>query len=278
MGLTQRLLVWGTDFTLASGISYGPEPRQRLDVYTPRRGPPKATVLFFYGGSWKSGSRSLYRFLGQAFASRGYQLVVADYGLYPLVRYPGFIEDAASAFAWTRRNIAAHGGDGDRLFVMGHSAGGYNAAMIMLDPHWLDGSGPSAGMARGVILLAAPLSFNPLKTDSIKDIFSGVEDIDTARPIKLAARGAAAMPPVLLLHGTADDTVGDWNSRNFAQAVNEAGGRASLMLYENVSHLGVITCFAWPLRWRAPCLDDVTRFMEESLKQEFHQREVNEAG
>src|SRR5882757_8823023 len=74
----QRLFIWGTDFSLTRDVAYGTDSRQKLDIYTPRAA-PKATVLFFYGGSWTSGDRNLYRFLGQALASRGYQLVVADY-------------------------------------------------------------------------------------------------------------------------------------------------------------------------------------------------------
>ncbi len=259
----QRLFVWGTNFTVTSDVSYGADPRQKLDIYTPRKAPPVATVLFIYGGSWKSGDRSLYRFLGEAFAAKGYQLVVADYRLYPQLSYPGFVEDGAKAFAWVKANIAGYGGRPDRLFLMGHSAGGYNAAMIMVDPSWLRPYGLKPKDAIGLILLAAPLSFNPAETASTKDIFATAPDINAARPIKLAAAGAAGMPPVLLLHGTADDTVGHWNSENFTKAVNDAGGGAELKLYSGVSHLGVITCFAWPLRWRASCLEDATGFMSK---------------
>lgn len=263
MGGVQSLFIWGTGFNLAKDIPYGTDPRQKLDIYTPKGPPPKATVLFLYGGSWSSGEKGLYRFLGQALAGKGYQLVVADYRLYPQVRYPGFVEDGARAFAWVKANIASYGGDPGRVFVMGHSAGAYNAAMIMVDGQWLEPYGLTPKNALGAVLLAAPLSFNPAETASTKDIFATATDINAARPVKLAAKGAAGMPPVLLLHGTADDTVGQWNSENFTKAVNDAGGLAELKLYSGASHLGVITCFAWPLRWRASCLDDVTGFLDK---------------
>jgi len=265
MSASQRLLVWATDFRVESGISYGSEPRQTLDIYTPKRGAPRATVLFLYGGSWKSGDRSLYRFLGQALAGRGYQLVVADYRLYPAVRYPAFVEDGARAFAWVKANIARHGGDPARVFAMGHSAGAYNAAMLTVDARWLEPYGLGPADMLGLVALAGPLSFNPAKTDSTKDIFAAVEDIDAARPIKLAASGTRAAPPMLFIHGTADETVGAHNSQNMADAVTATGGSAELKLYQGVSHLGVITCFAWPLRWKAPCLNDVDAFFTARL-------------
>ena len=266
MSAAQRLFVWGTGFTLETGIAYGPEARRKLDIYTPKNTAPRATILFIYGGSWKSGERSLYRFLGQALTGRGYQVVVADYRLYPEVRYPAFVEDTALALAWTKRNIATHGGRPDRIILMGHSAGAYNVVMTAIDPRWLAPHGLKARDVTAVVSLAGPLSFNPAKTASTKDIFVTAADIETARPVKLAAAGAAGAPPFLFLHGTSDNTVNPENASNMATAVNAAGGTAALKLYPGVSHLGIITCFAWPLRWRAPCLDDVDMFVTNALK------------
>lgn len=259
----QTLIVPAAAFRLSGGIAYGPLPRQRLDIYTPRRAPPRGTVLFVHGGSWTSGDRTLYRFLGQALAARGYQVVVPDYRLYPAARYPAFVEDTALAFAWTRAQAAAYGGDPKRIAVMGHSAGAYNVAMIALDPAWLAPHGLQPSDIDAVIALAGPLSFNPLKSDATREIFASAADIELARPIKLAAAGAKAAPPFLLIHGTNDQTVGDHNSRNMADALNAAGGRAELNLYPGAGHLTVVTAFAWWLRKRAPSLDDAVLFLDK---------------
>lgn len=262
MSLAQRVLIRGSAFRLARGIAYGPEPRQALDIYTPKEGAPAATVVFFYGGSWKSGDRGLYRFLGHALAQRGYQAVIADYRLFPDVRYPAFVEDAALAVAWTKANIETHGGTADRVVLMGHSAGAYNAVMLAIDPRWLAPHGLRPADIAAAVSLAGPLSFNPLGTDSTRNIFApAAADAEGARPVKLAAAGAEGAPPFLFLHGEADRTVGAQNATNMARAVNEAGGRAAVKLYPRVGHLGLVTSFAWPLRWQAPCLDDVTLFM-----------------
>ena len=266
MSFFQRALIWETGFSVTPGIAYGDDERQKLDIYTPRAAPPRATVMFVYGGSWTSGNRALYRFLGQALAGRGYQVVVPDYRLAPVHAYPDFVEDTARAFAWVKSHIAGHGGDPARVILMGHSAGAYNVAMIALDPVWLAPYGLKPSDALGVLALAGPLSFNPLNTASTKPIFQGAPDIERARPIKLAAEGAAGAPPFLLVHGTADTTVVDHNSRNFADAMNAAGGRASVTLYAGAGHLTVVTCFAWPLRWKAPCLDDADAFFTSLLR------------
>lgn len=266
MSFFQRALIWETGFTVTADVAYGAEPRQKLDIYTPRGAPPRATVVFVYGGSWTSGSKTLYRFLGQALAGRGYQTVIPDYRLAPGHTYPDFVEDTARAFAWVKANIAANGGDPARVILMGHSAGAYNVTMIAIDQVWLAPYGLKPKDALGVLALAGPLSFNPLNTDSTKPIFKGAPDIERARPIKLAATGAAGAPPFLLVHGTADTTVGDHNSKNFGDAVTAAGGIASVKLYEGAGHLTVVTCFAWPLRWKASCLNDADAFFTSLLR------------
>ncbi len=116
------------------GLAYGDEARQRLDVYRPAAATPAATlpakvIVYFYGGSWRSGERGYYRFVGEAFASRGFVVVVPDYRLYPDVRFPAFVEDGAQAVRWVYDHIAGFGGCGQRVFLMGHSAGAHTAAL-----------------------------------------------------------------------------------------------------------------------------------------------------
>jgi len=109
-----------SSYEKSADIGYGDDPRQRLDVYTPvKAGSPAPVVVFFYGGSWNNGKRSDYAFVGSALASRGIVTVIADYRLYPQVRYPAFVEDSAAAVAWTMRQISRFGADAQHVFVMG---------------------------------------------------------------------------------------------------------------------------------------------------------------
>jgi hypothetical protein len=91
--------------------SYGPESRQKLDVYSPKDANDRPVVVFFYGGSWTAGSRGLYRFVGAALAERGIVTVLPDYRLYPQVKFPLFVDDGALAVAWVQQHAHEFGGD-----------------------------------------------------------------------------------------------------------------------------------------------------------------------
>lgn len=253
----------GAGYELTENIAYGEHPRQQLDVYTPSSGAPaKATIVYFYGGSWQSGARQDYRFLGQAFAARGYRVVVPDYRVYPDVRYPAFLEDAAAAVAWTHRSA---GGDAP-LFLMGHSAGAYNAAMLALEPRWLAGAGLDRNSAvAGFAGLAGPYDFLPLVDPNLMEIFGPVETRQATQPITYVTGDA---PPMLLLTGDDDTTVKPKNSRNLAASVQAAGGRATLKEYDGVGHLRIIGAIAWPMRFVAPTLEDVDAFFQGLLPAE----------
>lgn len=244
--------------TVTRDIAYGPLARQRLDLYAPDAA-AKGTIVYLYGGSWTSGDRRLYRFLGSALTRHGYALVVPDFRLYPQAVFPAFVEDAAMATAWTVANMPAHGAPASPLFLMGHSSGAHSATLLALDASYLRAHGLEPERIAGVISLAGPLSFNPLEFDSTRPIFQSASDIARARPIKIVHNGSA---PMLLLHGEPDTTVGAHNSRNFAEALNEAGGRARAIFYPNLGHIGVVSTFAWPLRWRASTLDDTVAFLD----------------
>src|SRR6201999_1316412 len=145
--------------------------------------------LFFYGGSWQSGSKSIYPAFGQAFASQGIVTAVADYGLYPNVKYPAFIEDGAHAVSFLHAHAAEHSGDPARLFVSGHSAGAYIAAMLGVNPIYLSAVGGDASWIRAILGIAGPYDFLPLYDAAMIDIFGGARNMET-QPIKYAANKA----------------------------------------------------------------------------------------
>ncbi|RZA05964.1 MAG: alpha/beta hydrolase, partial [Moraxellaceae bacterium] len=140
-------------------VDYGPLPRQKLDIYRPKTSAPDGgwpVVIFFYGGSWNSGERADYRFVGASLAARGILTLIADYRLYPDVRYPEFLKDSALAAAYGVDNATSLGGNPKRVFIMGHSAGAYNAAMLALDARWLNDTGHKPNQFAGWIGLAGP--------------------------------------------------------------------------------------------------------------------------
>ena len=124
-----------------SGLSYRPdsEPdvyareRCKLDVYHPVGASAVPAVVWFHGGGLTGGNRSI----PSALKGQGIAVVAVDYRLSPKAKAPAYIEDAAAAVAWTFKNIARYGGDTNRIFLSGHSAGGYLASLVTLDRRWL---------------------------------------------------------------------------------------------------------------------------------------------
>lgn len=235
-------------------IAYGPDPRQRLDVYRPDRPAERpCTVVFFYGGSWDSGSKADYLFVGQSLAEAGHTAILPDYRLYPEIRFPAFVEDGATATRW-----AADRGDGRPLVVMGHSAGAHIALMLAADTPYLGHAGVDRRALAGAIGLAGPYDFLPLTSARLVRIFGG-RDNPASQPITFAR---APLPPALLIHGEADRTVLPRNSERLAAAWRAAGAPVELKLYPDVDHVDVIAAMAGLLRGRAPTRTDVLAFLD----------------
>ena len=246
-----------------SDLAYGPLARQRYDLYRPPAAPPPGgwpLVLFFYGGSWNRGERADYRFVGEALASRGMLTLVADYRLYPEVTYPDFLHDCAAALAHALTQARGMGADPQRVFVMGHSAGAYNAAMLALDPRWLRAAGHEPVELAGWIGLAGPYDFLPITNPDARPVFHHPDVPLDSQPIRHAADAPAL--PVFLGAAARDDLVNPVrNTRGLAAALQAAGRSVTLRLYERVNHLTLAGAFAAPLRWLAPVLDDVAGFV-----------------
>lgn len=243
-----------------SGLAYGDHPRQRLDVYRPAETSGAAPVVaFFYGGNWNAGERGSYLFAGEALASKGFVTVIPDYRLYPDVRFPDFLADCASAVRWTLEHAARYGGDSRRVFLMGHSAGAYNAAMLALDPQYLRAAGVEPRRIHGLIGLAGPYDFLPLTGPVSKAVFGFPDTPIATQPIHFASRDD---PPALLITATDDDVVDPGNSARLAARLRSLGVAAREIVYPGLSHTRLVGALAAPLRGTAPVLEDVAAFVE----------------
>lgn len=245
------------------GISYGPDPRQKLDVYQPRPRTAAGTppiVVFFYGGSWSEGERAEYRFVGEALASAGAIVVIPDYRLSPGVRYPEFVRDSAAAVKWAFDHAAELGGSADNVVVMGHSAGGYNAAMVALDRRWLDGAGlPRERKLAGFIGLAGPYDFLPIGDPPTQVAFEWPHTTADSQPIEHVSRAA---PRTLLLAAVNDTLVNPQrNTVSLGERLKALGVPTEVKLYPRVSHVTLLAAMAQPLRWLAPVRADVLAFL-----------------
>lgn len=251
--------------TRVTDVAYGALPRQRLDLYRPAGVAPLGgwpVVVFFYGGSWNSGDRAQYGFVGAALASRGMLALVADYRLYPEVRFPSFLADSAQALAWGLSHAAEQGGNPRRVFVMGHSAGGYNAAMLALDARWLAATGHAPRELAGFIGLAGAYDFLPMTNRDAQPVFFHPDYPPDTQPIEFAS---AAAPRSFLAAGRTDSLVNpERNTAALAARLSAAGVPVSLHRYERASHVTLIGAFGLPLRWLAPVLDDVASFVSDT--------------
>lgn len=249
-------------------LPYGDKHRQKLDVYMPSQtlgnnalvAGASPTVVFFYGGSWSSGDRADYRFVGEALAAQGIVAVVADYRLSPEVRYPVFLQDSALATRWAFDNAQKYGADPTRIFVMGHSAGAYNAAMLALDKRWLGGVGLNPAKLAGWIGLAGPYDFLPIGDRKTQVAF---EWPGTPPDSQALFHASSASPPALLLAPEKDSLVNTQRSTvGMAERLKSSVVRVQSELYDTVSHVSIVATMASVLRSRAPVLERVTAFVK----------------
>lgn len=245
-------------YAVERDIAYGEGPRRRLDLYVPDAARPAPVVVFFYGGGWKSGERRDYFFAGEAFASQGFLTVIPDYRLHPEVSFPAFVEDGAASLAWVKRNIAAHGGDPDRVFLVGHSAGAYIAAMLATDKRFLaaEGMEPRRDL-RGVVGMAGPYDFLPIR-EKFWGIFGREPAWPATQPIRFVEGDE---PPMLLLTGENDNTVDPGNVRRLAARIVERGGEVATKTYPNINHIFLVGVLAAPFRAASPVRDDIAAWM-----------------
>lgn len=244
---------------VTTDVPFRPGPRGELDVYRPVSARAAPVVVFLYGGSWDEGRRQDYRFVGLSLARRGFVAVIPDYRIYPEVRWPTFLQDNAEAVRWARDHATAYGGDPQDMFLMGHSAGAYNAMELALDRRWLAAvrMDPHADL-RGVIGLAGPYDFLPLQSEKLKIIFGPEQDRPATQPINYVD---GRNPPLFLGVDTADKVVQPGNTLRLAAKVRAAGGSVEVREYKGLSHALLVGAIAAPLRFLAPVLRDVAAFI-----------------
>jgi acetyl esterase/lipase len=241
-----------------SSLQYMPGERGKLDLFVPDvTAAKRPLVVFFYGGGFDQGNRGQYRFAGAAFAGLGHVTVLPDYRLYPQVRFPEFLDDAARAVVYAQAHAAEWGADPQRIVLAGHSAGAYIAAMLALNPQYLQRAGGDMKWIVGLIGMSGPYAIDP-NSAKLHAIFAPPFTPDDYRPLHFAGRAA---PATLLLHGTADDTVWPRHSQQLYEALRQNGVPVTLGLYEKRGHADTVAALSLPARWRAPTLADVEKFL-----------------
>jgi len=245
---------------LGKGVAFADGDRMKLDIYGPKNPTgPAPVVMFIYGGSWNSGSRSDYEFVGRAFAANGFVAVIPDYRVYPEVTYPTFLEDNAHAVKWIEDNIATYGGDTARFFIAGHSAGAYNAVMLGLEHSFLAEYKVTMPV-KAIAAISGPYDFYPFEYDQVRDTFGHTDNPEGTQPINLVTPDE---PPMLLISGTMDPIVRVQNTQHLAAKLKASGDWVTEKYYDNIGHLEPVFALGAMWRWRAPVLSDILAFFTQ---------------
>jgi len=199
--------------------------RCRLDVYHPNNKKDFSTVVWFHGGGLKAGKRSV----PQALQGKGIAVVAVNYRLHPKVKAPAYIEDAAAAVAWTFKNIETYGGSPKRIYVSGHSAGGYLTSMVGLDKSWLAAHKVDADALAGLI----PYSGHTITHFTVR-AERGIDGkqpiVDALAPLFHVRKEA---PPLLLITGDRElEMLGRYEENAYLWRMMKVAGHADTQLME----------------------------------------------
>ncbi|MEM1208233.1 MAG: alpha/beta hydrolase fold domain-containing protein [Planctomycetota bacterium] len=203
--------------------------RCKLDLYVPEHVKDFPTVVFFHAGGLMGGEK----FIPGELKRQGIGVVSANYRLSPSAQAPAYIEDAAAAVAWTLDHIAEYGGDPDRVFVTGASAGGYLAAMVGLDKRWLDAHGHDADGLAGIVSITGH-AITHFTVRQERGIPGHQAVIDELAPL-FHVRGDA--PPIFLTTGDRDlEMLGRYEEVAYFARMLKVAGHRDVTFYEIGGH------------------------------------------
>jgi acetyl esterase/lipase len=245
-------------------LSYGPDPKQVLDVVSSRKCKNSPVIVFAHGGSWRWGQKDYHRTIGQQFAKSGIVFTTIDYRLYQDVRFPSFPQDVALSVQWVRENISKYGGDRNKIFLMGHSAGAHSVSLVGLDSTYLQELGGDLDWIKGVIPMACPFEFDPSKEFLYRDLFP--RDLDATKLMPMGIELKGDIPSFFIMQGGLDPIIRNELALEFASKVEKAGGRAQVKLYRTHGHFSLVRrTTSWHI-WPSPLLKDVVSFIESESK------------
>jgi len=254
----QRIGLWAINGLACSvpvaheWVAYGDSPRHHLDWYRHPTPGPRPTVLFFYGGNWRSGRRQDYRFVADTLMTLGCDVVVPDYRLYPHVLFADILLDARMA----TEAVLARLEPPQPLVLMGHSAGAQIGALLTLDASLL--SNPAR--ISGFVGLAGPYDFYPFTEDDHWELFGPESAYPASQPVNFVRADA---PPLFLLHGADDTRVRRGHSKSLMQKQQAAGGHAERRVYPDLGHVDILLAFSRLHRRGNPVVQDVAAIIEK---------------
>jgi len=246
-----------TDLAYYDGPDFDPQ-KHLLDLFLPEGLPAAPVLIFVHGGAWVSGDKSLYSYIGHAFAQEGFVTVVINYRLTPEVVHPGHVQDVARAFAWVYQHIAQYGGDPERIFLSGHSAGGHLVALLALDGHYLADEGLSNDLIPGVIAISGIYDLTTIP--GFNAVFG--TDPQARREASPIAYVGPHPPPFLLLYAQFDLPTLDAQAEEFGTALSEQDGEVQVIEIPLRDHVTIVGLIGQP---DDPTTEAMLGFLREHL-------------
>ncbi len=247
-------------FRVVTDIAYYDAPdahptKHRLDLFVPEGLKDAPVVIFVHGGGWTSGDKRLYSFVGRAFAQQGFVTAVINYRLSPQVQHPAHIEDVARAFVWVYRNIAQYGGNPEKIFVMGHSAGGHLTALLALDERYLRAHGLSLAAIKGAIPISGV--YDVTATLALYRTVFGA-DPEQRRNASPIAHVGPNKPPFLIIYAQFDFPGFDAQAQQLLSLLKQYDNEAALVEIPNRDHVTIIATVGAP---GDPTTEEIVKFL-----------------
>ncbi|NNG05123.1 MAG: alpha/beta hydrolase [Inquilinus sp.] len=219
-------------------VAYGQSPTERLDLFLPeRRSGPAPVQIFFHGGYWKSLGKSEFSFVAPPFAAAGAIAAVVDYALIPAVDMDALVRQCRAAVAWLHDHIGEFGGDPERIFVSGHSAGGHLVGMLAATD-WRAGFGVPADVVKGGVSLSGLFDLEPIRLSFLNADLGLTPDM--ARRNSPALLPPSPAVPLTLAYGSLESAEYHRQSALHAEHLERHGGHGALVPIADRHHFDIV--------------------------------------
>ncbi len=230
-------------------VTYGAGEREKFDWY--RTADKSPTVIFYYGGNWRSGRKQDFRFVADTLCGMGVNVVVPDFPLYPSARFGAILASAVAAANHFMQVVDPEA----RVILMGHSSGAQKAALLALDDKLI----VERHRLLAMIGLAGPYDFFPFSEDDHWDLFGPEEHYPRSQPVNYVRADA---PPLYLLHGRDDIRVRRGHSKSLMEKQQAAGGQAAREVYDGMGHVDAVVSFSRIHRRNNPLIRDIQSYIQ----------------
>lgn len=251
-------------------IAFGNNPRNTMDIYYPKSKNEQTettpVIVFIYGGSWNRGEKSEYEFVGRKLASLGYITMLPNYRVYPEVTYPDFLFDGAKSISTLLTQLKTAKfqtlNPSNKIVLMGHSAGAYNAAMLAMDDRWLAQENLNRNdLVEGLIGMAGAYNIYPIGVPEVRPVFNHPNYPEKSQPIDYVTNSKV---PTLLLAPETDELVSlEKNTYTLAKALGEAGTPNQLVTVEGTDHISLIGTLSPVLFFKGDSITPIEQFITE---------------